>query len=129
MAAFQRAQDEVLAEQIIDILRAENYELADTPATLLRTRVAKALARGRGYGIQADTAIQSFVALTFQFGPHFDRHHVVARILNDRRLPPDGRIYAIIFDLSDRVWEEMAILSAPDNPAAQADGGRRASGA
>jgi len=99
----------------MDYIRAE---LADTvmrvPAEVLRRRVEQGFARARSYGIEADTAIQSFIGMMFEFGPHFDRHPIVARLLRNHRLPPDDRIYALVFELSDRIWDEMAILSGND---------------
>jgi hypothetical protein len=112
---FKRQMDRCLLEKTLDFLRQESPEqIAGLPEYILWSRVREALRRAEEYGIESDVSTQTFVAMMFDFGPHFDAHPVVAALLGDTTLPADDRLDILVFEGSDRVWEEMAILSGGD---------------
>ncbi len=115
MEVFQQYLDQRLVGETMSYLRAEQPgSVMGVPEMVLRRRVERGLMRARQYGMRADTSIQALIGMMFEFGPHFDRHPVVAKLLRNERLQPDDRTYALVFEISDRVWEEMSILSGDD---------------
>jgi hypothetical protein len=116
MAVFARHMEERLASETIAYLFQDHPDLVeDLPEAILRRRVDQGLRQAREYGFHFDQTLQAFVALMFEFGPHFDRHPVVAKLLRDPDRPADERLDALDVEASDRVWEEIAILSAGDS--------------
>ena len=115
MAIFEKALQARVADDTIAFLRTEfPAEVRGITEAVLRRRVLQGLAQARRYGIRAESSLRVFVATMFTAGPHFDRHPVVARLLRDSSRDPDDRVDALALELSDRVWEEMAILSGGD---------------
>jgi hypothetical protein len=115
MAVFQQQMEDRLADDTLAYLREDHADaLTGVPEDILRRRVRDGLRRAKTYGIESDVSFQIFVAMMFDLGPHFDSHPVVARLLRDPSLPADERLDALVFEASDRVWDEMAILSGGD---------------
>jgi len=112
MAVFRKQFDERLPEYAFRFLREElTSDVEGLSDEVLQKRIELTLSRARSLGIDAGMALQIFLALTFGVGPHFDRHPVVKKIVHDSSLPMNERMAAICNDLSDRTWEEMAILA------------------
>lgn len=112
MDVFRKRSEEGLVDHALRFLRDElTPDVSDIPDDVLRTRIEWTLQRARSLGIDGGMGLQIFLALTFGVGPYFDRHPVVKKIVRDSTRPVNERMAAIFNDLSNRTWEEMAILA------------------
>ena len=113
----ERFLDETLAQLRVDC-HGETEHLPDTD---LRRRVLEGMARAQQYGICSASSLQVFVTTMFVLGPHFDRHPAVAKLLHDTSREPEDRLEAVIVELPDRVWQEIAILAGADQENAEGE--------
>lgn len=74
----------------------------------LRRRVAHCIDRGRGHGLTWEYSLTVFVAHMMTLCPTFDAHPDVARVLAASPLPPDERMDALLRELPDATWQQIA---------------------
>ena len=112
MAVFERQLEDRFVAELESGLRSDHPEaVADLSDAVVRDRIERALAQARARGVGAGAALHVFVVMALVFGPRFDRHPVVARLLDDASRSVDDRVDALVLELSDRVWDELAILA------------------
>jgi hypothetical protein len=112
MDAFQRKLDERLVRELSSILRSDRPDLtAGLAEDTLRHRVSRGVDRGRSHGLTEEGSLLAFVTMMLQFGPRFDEHPRIARVLSEARPAPDALMAVLTLLVPDRVWEELAILA------------------
>ncbi|HEY0079790.1 MAG TPA: hypothetical protein VGB73_14340 [Pyrinomonadaceae bacterium] len=114
--AFIDEMVEQLLEEHADVeveLPEQMLSLEEIPEEMLRVMVLKGVNRARGYGIEEQSSIASFVSLMFVVAPNFDEHPLIRRILSDERHPSDSRIDLLWEQTSEDNWEAAEEMYNP----------------
>ena len=120
---FEKQAADRFVKATVEFLLSEHADAVEhLTAQELTAQAGHALARARGLGMRTDVALQGFTALMFEFGPQFDRHPAVRRVLGDTTIPPDYFLDALVQELPRRVWDELAILASDEGWPGQAHG-------
>lgn len=113
LAVLEAQVRDGLAGRVAAFLRAERPDAVDglDEETLLE-RATIGLSRGWARGMRADVPLVCFAAMFVSFGPGFDRHSTVARVLADGAITPDDLVDGLLDRLPHLVWDELEILGA-----------------
>ena len=77
-------------------------------AAELRAGVKAGLTKARDYGIQSQSSLLMFVALTFSVGREFDLQPRIHQILMDPAFDPDDRVAQLRFRAEACDWAQAA---------------------
>lgn len=112
MAAFsQHLWDEFLPEASEQLVEEFADDWAELPPQALHDRVAWALSRARARGlVEADT-ILLFARCLLSFGPAFEQHPMVSRLLARPGASPDDRLQDAVDGLPKHVWHELELMA------------------
>jgi hypothetical protein len=101
----------VLGKLIVAVRNTAPPGVAGWSEDLLAARVHFACLRGLDLGAATDVALEPYVILMMEFGPHFDLHPAIKPILEDRTTAFEDRIDLLFDQLPQHVWAELEILS------------------
>lgn len=106
MSAFATAADARIVE-----LERSRAEVPWVPAaeSMLRARVADALARARRWGLRWDLSLADFARLDLTYGSDFDAHPEVSAALDEvaRDAQPDVRFFSLTSRVAPAVWASL----------------------
>ena len=115
MAMLARALETRFIGSVVEELRTERPDLtAELSDEDLRLRASAGIELARRLGAGTDSATRTIIETTLAFGPRFDRHPFIARLLRGSSRPIDERVSALRFEVPDVVWEETAVLVGKD---------------
>jgi hypothetical protein len=110
---FKAFEDDALrrtAQGILDFVEEEKPGTVEAmPIDVRVPRVLDGMDRAAALGVpRGHPAIALFAVLRFLAAPDFDRHPACQAILNDRDLPPEARVFALLDPALGVPWEEIA---------------------
>lgn len=125
MQAFSAVADELLAQRVMDHLRA-NYAdtlvhlpdrrlmLSDIADRDLKTMVQTGLTQARSYGMTHESALAGFVAIMFEAAPNFYSYPLTKQILEEENTPANSRVKLLLDQVSEQDWEKIKAGYDPD---------------
>ena len=105
--------DSLAASAFVDrtvdhVRRFHPRAVAGLTALQLRARVVHCIDRGRAQGLTWEYSLTVFVAHMLTLCPTFDEHPEIRRVLDDGSLLPDERIDALLREVPDAAWQQVA---------------------
>jgi hypothetical protein len=76
-----------------------------------RRRASWALNRGRAHGLTQSEILMMFASCTLTYGPAFDRHPWILKMLSHQDLAPDLRWCRLIDSTPANIWAELNLLA------------------
>jgi hypothetical protein len=78
-------------------------------------RAKWALAKGRAFGLTDGDDFIVFAGLVLQYGPHFEDHPMVSKMLRRyASLEPGEKLSNLMFELPEYAWNELSLLNMGD---------------
>ncbi len=101
--------DRAAEEQFLERLTSHYQPEAGrgTPRNALRASISVFVKRARALGVTEQASIAAFVGLGLEFGPLFDYHPEIRRVLGDTSIDPNLRVELLPDLVPERVWGEM----------------------
>lgn len=93
---------------VVHVQRFHPQAVASLSPLQLRTRVVHCIERGREAGLTWEYSLTVFVAHMLTLCPTFDSHPQVRRVLQTSPLPPDERMDALLREVPDAAWQQIA---------------------
>ena len=105
-AVLQEGAEKEYVARLSRYLRKDHAEaVKDLADDLLKERIATGIRRARAYGFTWETTIAIFVTFMFTVAPNFDDHPRIRKILQDRQIPANDRIDALLEKTTEQDWE------------------------
>jgi hypothetical protein len=105
MGDVDRAAEEQFLERLTDHYQPDTGR--GTPRSALRASINVFVKRARTLGMTEQAAIAAFVGLGLEFGPFFDYHPEIRRVLGDTSIDPNLRVELLPDLVPENVWAEM----------------------